>query len=121
MGLEPTRPYEHRHLKPACLPIPARSHIILLRTLEHYTIRFSFVKREKREFLLLLMLSEADNHPNDEGDVENGDDQHEGGQHLDGGGDGIALKKKEPSAEEEQNDGNGHRDGTYQNIGKTQT
>ena len=31
MGLEPTRPYEHRHLKPACLPIPARSHIILLR------------------------------------------------------------------------------------------
>ena len=52
MGLEPTRPYEHRHLKPACLPIPARSHIILLRTLEHYTIRFSFVKREKREFLL---------------------------------------------------------------------
>lgn len=25
MGLEPTRPYEHRHLKPACLPIPARS------------------------------------------------------------------------------------------------
>ena len=25
MGLEPTRSYEHRHLKPACLPIPARS------------------------------------------------------------------------------------------------
>ena len=46
MGLEPTRPYEHRHLKPACLPIPARSHIILLRTLEHYTIGFIFVKRE---------------------------------------------------------------------------
>lgn len=78
-------------------------------------------KSKKREFLLLLMLPEADNHPNDEGDVENGDDQHEGGQHLDGGGDGIALKKKEPSAEEEQNDGNGHRDGAHQNIGKTQT
>ena len=119
MGLEPTRPYEHRHLKPACLPIPARSHIILLRTLEYYTIGFPFVKREKRDFLLLSMLSKADNHPNDEGYVENGDDQHEGGQHLNGCSDGLALKKKEPSAEEEQNDGNGHRDGAHQNIGKT--
>ncbi len=27
MGLEPTRPVEHRHLKPACLPIPALSRI----------------------------------------------------------------------------------------------
>lgn len=26
MGLEPTRPIEHRHLKPACLPIPAPPH-----------------------------------------------------------------------------------------------
>ena len=26
MGLEPTRPYGHKHLKLACLPIPARSH-----------------------------------------------------------------------------------------------
>ena len=25
MGLEPTRPYGHKHLKLACLPIPARS------------------------------------------------------------------------------------------------
>lgn len=29
MGLEPTRPYEHRHLKPACLPIPARSQMFV--------------------------------------------------------------------------------------------
>ena len=55
MGLEPTRPYEHRHLKPACLPIPARSHIILLRTLEYYTIGFPFVKREKRDFRPLYL------------------------------------------------------------------
>ena len=27
MGLEPTRPVEHKHLKLACLPIPAHSQI----------------------------------------------------------------------------------------------
>ena len=26
-GLEPARPYEHKHLKLACLPVPAHSHI----------------------------------------------------------------------------------------------
>ena len=50
MGLEPTRPYEHRHLKPACLPIPARSQIGLSRTLEYYTMFLLFVKGERGKF-----------------------------------------------------------------------
>ena len=29
MGLEPTRPIEHKHLKLACLPIPAHSQMSL--------------------------------------------------------------------------------------------
>ena len=95
MGLEPTRPYEHRHLKPACLPIPARSHISLLRNTQVLYHFLPFCQEGKAgNFALFSMLSEADNHPNDEGDVENRDNQHEGGQHLDGGGDGLALKKK---------------------------
>ena len=28
MGLEPIRSYEHYHLKVACLPIPALSHMV---------------------------------------------------------------------------------------------
>ena len=45
MGLEPTRPYEHRHLKPACLPIPARSQIVRLsRVPAYYTRPPIFVK-----------------------------------------------------------------------------
>ena len=39
MGLEPTRPYEHRHLKPACLPIPARSQIVSLSIVPAYYTR----------------------------------------------------------------------------------
>ena len=32
-GLEPARPYEHQHLKLACLPIPAHPHIHLFKRL----------------------------------------------------------------------------------------
>ena len=45
MGLEPTRPIEHKHLKLACLPIPAHSQMSSLnRRLVHYIILFDFVK-----------------------------------------------------------------------------
>ena len=38
MGLEPTRPYGHKHLKLACLPIPASPQISLFIIAEIFTL-----------------------------------------------------------------------------------
>ena len=54
MGLEPTRPVEHKHLKLACLPIPAHSQMSpSKRMLDYYTTLRRFVKGRNATFLAL--------------------------------------------------------------------
>ena len=50
MGLEPTRPYGHKHLKLACLPIPASPQISLFIISDN----FAFVKHKNLHFRFLF-------------------------------------------------------------------
>lgn len=50
MGLEPTRPYGHKHLKLACLPIPASPQISLFIISDNFT----FVKHKNLHFRFLF-------------------------------------------------------------------